>query len=193
MVDDRDSAMARTIPRRFDGLPGLTDPDREIPRCDRRARALRRCPLVRDHDEPADLARLLGSARLEDVDLPPPKRMRCHDATQREIHLGLFLQGAGHHVSGWRHPRAEAGSENFDLLRRVAQMAEAAKFDMVFLADGLTSGADAHPSTIARFEPLTLLAALAMVTEPDRPRGDLLDHLRRAVSHRPGAFARSIT
>ncbi len=84
---------------------------------------------------------------------------------KREIHLGLFLQGAGHHVSGWRHPRAEAGSENFDLLRRVSQMAEAAKFDMVFLADGLTSSADAHPSTIARFEPLTLLAALALVTE----------------------------
>jgi FMN-dependent oxidoreductase (nitrilotriacetate monooxygenase family) len=83
----------------------------------------------------------------------------------RKMHLGLFLQGAGHHVSGWRHPHAEAGSENFDLLRRVTQMAEAAKFDMVFLADGLTSGVDAHPSMIARFEPLTLLASLAMVTE----------------------------
>jgi len=83
----------------------------------------------------------------------------------RQMHLGLFLQGAGHHVSGWRHPNAEAGSENFDLLRRVTQMAEAAKFDMVFLADGLTSAVDAHPSMIARFEPLTLLSALAMVTD----------------------------
>ncbi|WP_333629861.1 LLM class flavin-dependent oxidoreductase [Agrobacterium cavarae] len=83
---------------------------------------------------------------------------------KRQIHLGLFLQGAGHHVSGWRHPKAEAGSENFDLLLRVTQAAEQAKFDMVFLADGLTSGVDAHPSTIARFEPLTLLAALALVT-----------------------------
>ncbi len=84
---------------------------------------------------------------------------------KRQIHLGLFLQGAGHHVSGWRHPKAEAGSENFDLLRRVTQAAEQAKFDMVFLADGLASGVDAHPSTIARFEPLTLLAALALVTD----------------------------
>jgi FMN-dependent oxidoreductase (nitrilotriacetate monooxygenase family) len=84
---------------------------------------------------------------------------------ERKMHLGLFLQGAGHHVSGWRHPDAEAGSENFDLLRRVTQIAEAAKFDMVFLADGLTSGVDAHPSMIARFEPLTLLSALAMVTD----------------------------
>ncbi|MEN5278676.1 LLM class flavin-dependent oxidoreductase [Brucella sp. TWI432] len=85
--------------------------------------------------------------------------------TKKQMHLGLFLQGAGHHVSGWRHPDAEAGSENFDLLRRVAQEAEKAKFDMVFLADGLTSGVDAHPSMVARFEPLTLLSALAMVTD----------------------------
>lgn len=88
-----------------------------------------------------------------------------HMSRNRQMHLGLFLQGAGHHVSGWRHPHAEAGSENFDLLRRVTQMAEAAKFDMVFLADGLTSSVDAHPSMIARFEPLTLLSALAMVTD----------------------------
>lgn len=83
----------------------------------------------------------------------------------RRMHLGLFLQGAGHHVSGWRHADAESGSENLDLLLRVVKAAEAAKFDMVFLADGLTSGVDAHPSMIARFEPLTLLGALAMVTE----------------------------
>ncbi|WP_435655366.1 LLM class flavin-dependent oxidoreductase [Brucella pituitosa] len=85
--------------------------------------------------------------------------------TKKQMHLGLFLQGAGHHISGWRHPDAEAGSENFDLLRRVAKEAEDAKFDMIFLADGLTSGVDAHPSMVARFEPLTLLSALAMVTD----------------------------
>lgn len=84
--------------------------------------------------------------------------------SNRTMHLGLFLQGAGHHVAGWRHPNAESGSENFDLLRRLTSMAEAAKFDMVFLADGLTSGADAHPSMVARLEPLTLLSALAMTT-----------------------------
>ena len=83
---------------------------------------------------------------------------------QRQLHLGLFLQGAGHHVAGWRHPEAESGSENLDLLQRLAATAERAKFDLLFLADGLTSGADAHPSMVARFEPLTLLAALAMTT-----------------------------
>ncbi|HKT65838.1 MAG TPA: LLM class flavin-dependent oxidoreductase [Burkholderia sp.] len=84
--------------------------------------------------------------------------------SRRRMRLGLFLQGAGHHVAGWRHPDAESGSENFDLLRRVVQTAERAKFDMVFLADGLTSGPDAHPSMAMRFEPLSLLSALAMHT-----------------------------
>jgi FMN-dependent oxidoreductase (nitrilotriacetate monooxygenase family) len=82
----------------------------------------------------------------------------------RQIHLGLFLQGAGHHASGWRHPGANAGSENFEHLLRTTQAAEAAKFDLVFLADGLTSGKGHHPSTAARLEPLTTLAALAVST-----------------------------
>ncbi|MBB3212779.1 FMN-dependent oxidoreductase (nitrilotriacetate monooxygenase family) [Herbaspirillum sp. Sphag1AN] len=84
--------------------------------------------------------------------------------TPRQMHLGLFLQGAGHHVAGWRHPDADSGSENLALLQRAAQTAERAKFDMVFLADGLTSGADAHPSFAVRIEPLCLLSALAMGT-----------------------------
>lgn len=91
----------------------------------------------------------------KDSVMTPPKR---------SLHLGLFLQGAGHHVAGWRYPGADSGSENLAHLQRIAATAERAKFDMLFLADGLTSGADAHPSMIARFEPLTLLAALAMST-----------------------------
>lgn len=80
------------------------------------------------------------------------------------MHLGVFVQAAGHHVSGWRLPGAEAGAENLDLLQRIAKTAERGLFDIFFLADGLTSGTDAHPSTVVRFEPLTLLAALAMTT-----------------------------
>lgn len=80
------------------------------------------------------------------------------------MHLGVFVQAAGHHVSGWRLPGAEAGAENLNLLQRIAKIAEHGFFDIFFLADGLTSGADAHPSTVVRFEPLTLLAALAMTT-----------------------------
>ncbi|MFB5675298.1 LLM class flavin-dependent oxidoreductase [Paenibacillus terreus] len=82
----------------------------------------------------------------------------------RKLKLGLFIQGAGHHVAGWRHPEAHSGSENFDLITQLAQKAEQAKLDMIFLADGLTTSAGSPPSVVARFEPITLLAALSTVT-----------------------------
>ena len=80
------------------------------------------------------------------------------------MHLGMFLQGAGHHVAGWRYPGADSGGENLPHLVRQAVTAERAKFDMVFLADGLTSSEDGHPSQIARFEPLMVLTAFALAT-----------------------------
>jgi FMN-dependent oxidoreductase (nitrilotriacetate monooxygenase family) len=80
------------------------------------------------------------------------------------MHLGLFILGTGHHVGGWRVEGAEAGAENLDLIVRIAQTAERAKFDMVFFADALNTGPKVHPSVLVRLEPLTLLAALAMVT-----------------------------
>ncbi|WP_158743967.1 LLM class flavin-dependent oxidoreductase [Acidisphaera sp. L21] len=82
----------------------------------------------------------------------------------RQMRLGVFVQAAGHHVSAWKLPDAESGGENFDLIRRIAQTAERGRFDLLFMADGLTSELDAHPSTIVRLEPLALLSALAMTT-----------------------------
>ncbi|MEK7887299.1 LLM class flavin-dependent oxidoreductase [Burkholderia contaminans] len=89
------------------------------------------------------------------------------------LHLGAFLYPTGHHIAAWRHPdsQADAGVD-FGHYVRLAQAAEAAKFDLVFLADGVgTRGDDveflsrtAH-SYVAQFEPLTLLSALAAVTE----------------------------
>ena len=81
------------------------------------------------------------------------------------MRLGLVMLGAGGHVAGWRMPGAEFGSENFPLLRRLAQTAERGKLDFLFLADAVNTGLDAHPGMMVRLEPLTLLAALAMCTE----------------------------
>ncbi len=78
--------------------------------------------------------------------------------------LGLFLLAAGHHAGGWRHPDAESGTENIDLVIRTTQAAERAKFDMVFFGDRLLTSPDAHPSMITRPDPLAMLAALSMVT-----------------------------
>jgi FMN-dependent oxidoreductase (nitrilotriacetate monooxygenase family) len=80
------------------------------------------------------------------------------------MRLGLFMQAAGHHVAGWRHPLALAGGENLPLIRRLAETAEAGKFDLFFLGDSLTGGAEQHPSALSRMEPIALLSALAMVT-----------------------------
>lgn len=84
---------------------------------------------------------------------------------QSQMHLGVLLLAAGNIVSGWRLPEAEAGSQNFPLIKRVTIKAEQAKFDFVFFADGLNSFPGMHPSMVARLEPLTLLGALAMCTE----------------------------
>ncbi len=82
----------------------------------------------------------------------------------RLMHLGLFVQAAGHHVAGWRMPGAQYGGENLPLLLSLAKLAEHAKFDMLFLADAPFTRADFHPATIVRFEPLTLLSAMAVHT-----------------------------
>ena len=79
----------------------------------------------------------------------------------------------GYHAAAWRHPDADPGAASkFSHFRRVAQTAEAAKFDMVFLADGIGIRAkDEPPGSLCRsaqnaeLEPLTLLSALAAVTE----------------------------
>jgi FMN-dependent oxidoreductase (nitrilotriacetate monooxygenase family) len=95
--------------------------------------------------------------------------------TQRSGHLrlGAFLYPAGHHIAAWRHPEAQADAGvNFRHYVKLAQAAEAAKFDLVFLADGAGTRGDnveflsrtAH-SYVAQFEPITLLSALAAVTE----------------------------
>ena len=83
----------------------------------------------------------------------------------RQMRLGVFVQTPGHHVAGWRHPDATAiGWPNLALMKHIAATAEAARFDMFFLGDGFATGYGEHPSTIGKFEPLTLLSALAMTT-----------------------------
>ena len=84
---------------------------------------------------------------------------------ERQMRLGVFVQTPGHHVGGWRHPDAVVdGWPNLALMKHIAATAERGKFDMFFLGDGFATGYGEHPSTIGKFEPLTLLSALAMGT-----------------------------
>ena len=88
-----------------------------------------------------------------------------------KMRLGAFLMPTGHHVASWRHPQADADAGiNFRHYVGMAQAAERAKFDMIFLQDSLAVR-EAHPEAlrrsaqyIANFEPITLLSALATHT-----------------------------
>lgn len=90
-----------------------------------------------------------------------------------QLKLGAFLYPTGHHIAAWRHPEAQADAgSNFAHYVGLAQAAEAAKFDLVFMADGVgTRGADIEALSrtaqryVAQFEPITLLSALAAVTK----------------------------
>lgn len=92
---------------------------------------------------------------------------------KRQMKIGINMVQNGAHNSGWRHPDADAGIANdFEGYARVIQMAEDAKIHFMFLADGAAvriphKSAEelSYHGHIDRFEPLTLLAALAAVTK----------------------------
>ena len=87
------------------------------------------------------------------------------DPGGRQLHFNLFLMGVGHHEAAWRHPRTDpSAAGDIAHFQRLAQAAEAASFDSVFLADGVEARSDGGWGLISQFEPFTLLTALATVT-----------------------------
>lgn len=89
----------------------------------------------------------------------------------RQIRLGAFVQATGHHIAAWRHPDAQADAGlNIEHYRDLARTAERGKFDLLFVADSPGSGVESDLETAARdgksakFEPVTLWAALSQVT-----------------------------
>lgn len=90
----------------------------------------------------------------------------------RQLRLGAFVQATGHHVSAWLDPETAANAgHDLDHYKHLARVAEAAKFDLMFVADSPGGYADFNDETAfrqnanaAHFEPITLWAALAQVT-----------------------------
>ncbi|MFE7798082.1 LLM class flavin-dependent oxidoreductase [Nocardia sp. NPDC057440] len=86
-------------------------------------------------------------------------------ASRKQFHLNAFLMGVGHHEAAWRHPRTEEHRvldvQHFQELGRIA---ERGKLDSVFFADSLAVGPRIKRNTLAVFEPVTLLAAIAAAT-----------------------------
>ncbi|OAO89065.1 hypothetical protein AXX17_ATUG04830 [Arabidopsis thaliana] len=104
---------------------------------------------------------------------PGVERYRCtyetepeeEMASKRQIKLGAILHGAGGNMAAWRHPDAPSdASVNFPYYKKLAQKAEEGKFDFVFIADGLYINEKSIPHFLNRFEPITILSALAAAT-----------------------------
>ncbi|MEC8909677.1 MAG: NtaA/DmoA family FMN-dependent monooxygenase, partial [Chloroflexota bacterium] len=84
---------------------------------------------------------------------------------QRKMRIGVFLSGSGGNMASWRHPNAVPdGAVNLGYYKGMTRTAEEAKLDFAFFGDGLYISEKSHPNFLVRFEPLTLLAALSMVT-----------------------------
>lgn len=81
---------------------------------------------------------------------------------QRMLRLGVFLAGTGSNMASWRHPSAVVDAAiNLAYYKDLTRKAEEAKLDFAFFGDGLYISGKSHPNFLNRFEPLTLLAALA--------------------------------
>jgi FMN-dependent oxidoreductase (nitrilotriacetate monooxygenase family) len=84
----------------------------------------------------------------------------------RELHLNLNILGAGAYGGAWRVPSGDPlAAFDVEHYRRIGVLAEAAKLDAVFLADGLAVGDDARFRPHYVFEPTIVLAAIATATE----------------------------
>lgn len=83
-----------------------------------------------------------------------------------KLKFGAILHGVGGSTDGWRHPSVDpATSTNFDAYKHKALTSERGLFSFVFIADGLYISDKSIPHFLNRFEPITVLSALAAVTQ----------------------------
>jgi FMN-dependent oxidoreductase (nitrilotriacetate monooxygenase family) len=86
--------------------------------------------------------------------------------TKKQVHFGAIIHGVGGNISGWRHPEVDpTQSVSLDFYTKQAQVAEKGKFDVAFIADGLFINEKSIPHFLNRFEPVTILSALATATK----------------------------
>lgn len=86
--------------------------------------------------------------------------------TRKKLKFGAIIHGVGGNISAWRHPEIPAdASVSLPFYVKAAQKAEEGLFDLVFIADGLYINEKSIPHFLNRFEPITILSALAAVTQ----------------------------
>ncbi|OCT13981.1 monooxygenase [Paenibacillus pectinilyticus] len=84
---------------------------------------------------------------------------------RKHLTFGAMIHGVGYGWDDWRHPDAvtDAGV-NFKFYKEQAHIAESGKFDFAFIADSVYITEKSTPHYLNRFEPFTILSALAAVT-----------------------------
>ncbi len=85
-------------------------------------------------------------------------------AAKRQMHLGVFVLGTGNHSAGWRYEGAATSNNQLPVIQEIARIAEAGRFDLLFISDGLVMDPGDHPSFLCRFEPTTLISVLSAST-----------------------------
>ncbi len=86
-------------------------------------------------------------------------------AKSPHIKLGFILHGVGRTWNDWRHPdRDNSASTSLARYQEQAAIAERGKFDFLFVADSLSITEKSSPHYLNRFEPITILSALAATT-----------------------------
>lgn len=83
----------------------------------------------------------------------------------RQLKLGAILEGVGADHTTWQDPDLKSdASIDIEWYIENARLAEAAKFDLVFIVDSPYITPDTAPHFLNRLEPLTLLSAIAVST-----------------------------
>ncbi|MEA2777038.1 MAG: hypothetical protein QOF90_2444 [Acetobacteraceae bacterium] len=85
-------------------------------------------------------------------------------ATNRQMHMGVFVLGTGNHTAGWRYNGAATSHMQLPVIREIAGIAERGKFDLLFISDSMVMDPSDHPSFMCRFEPTTLISVLSAST-----------------------------
>jgi FMN-dependent oxidoreductase (nitrilotriacetate monooxygenase family) len=80
------------------------------------------------------------------------------------MHLGVVVLGTGNHMAGWRTEGAFTTHMELPAMQEIAHIAERGKFDLLFISDSMSMDPTDHPSFLCRFEPTTLITALAGCT-----------------------------
>src|SRR4051794_34910338 len=87
---------------------------------------------------------------------------RRRSMTKKNIVLGAWLHGVGGGWGDWRHPDSlPNASTNWDFYKKQAHIAEVGKMDFIFIADSVSINQNSSPHYLNRFEPMTILSAIA--------------------------------